>query len=228
MVICTACDTQNEIGRVFCENCGEKLDLTNMTSENVSALNEVPWFKQMKYLRYFAIIPVVLILIPIWMRLSPVTAPIGKMGTPVGRMQVIHALEQLEQVAAGELKEVSLELSEADINAFFRIGKAREMGYYSIRVDILRGAVRVRALRPRRSFSLGGKRIEPLKSFDVICVPINGKLIPAKVRVGHMGAGRKAAKQLIGDITKQKEWKLLATVGELKLVDDKVIIVAGK
>ena len=228
MVICKECETENEIGKVFCKICGAKLDLSNMTSDHVSSLSAVVWYKQMKYLRYLAIIPVILVLIPIWMRLSPVTAPIGEMGTPVGRMRVIRALAQLDQMAAGELKGVAPELSEADINAFFRIGKAREMGYYSIRVDILRGAVRVRALRPRNTFNIGGKRIEPLKSIDLICVPRNGKLIPAKVKVGHLGAGRKAAMPLIRDITKQAEWKQLLEVTDLRLEPGKVIITAGK
>ena len=228
MVICKECETENEIGKVFCKICGAKLDLSNMTSDHVSSLSVVVWYKQMKYLRYLAIIPVILVLIPIWMRLSPVTAPIGEMGTPVGRMRVIRALAQLDQMAAGELKGVAPELSEADINAFFRIGKAREMGYYSIRVDIVRGAVRIRALRPRRTFNLGGKRIEPLKSIDMICVASRGKLVPAKVKVGHLGAGRKAAMPLIRDITKQDEWQLLSGVSELTLENDKLTVVAGK
>ena len=228
MVICNECGVENEIGRVFCSGCGVKLDLSAMTSDHVASLHKVPWYKELKYLKYLAIIPVIIVVIPIWMRMSPVTAPIGEMGNPVGRMRVIRALDTIKQVEAGELKDATLELSESDLNAFFRIGKAREMGYYSIRVDIVRGAVRIRALRPRRTFNLGGKRIEPLKSIDMICVASRGKLVPVKVKVGHLGAGRKAAMPLIRDITKQDEWQLLSGVSELTLENDKLTVVAGK
>ena len=36
MVKCTKCGADNPLGRVFCQACGSKLDLSAMTSESVA------------------------------------------------------------------------------------------------------------------------------------------------------------------------------------------------
>ena len=46
MINCTKCGSGNELGRVFCLSCGAKLDLSNLGSEEIVEMDQLPWIKR--------------------------------------------------------------------------------------------------------------------------------------------------------------------------------------
>jgi hypothetical protein len=189
MLKCSKCGTQNQVGRVFCESCGTKLNLEGMRHEDVQMLVAVPWWK--RYWKLLALIPVAIMLLLVCMRIWPKVERIGERGDAAGRMRVVRALARIEAISKGEAPERSADvlLAEADINAYLRYELEARAGA-RLSVDLLDGVVMVRMVRPRFSWSLPNDyRFEPDLSLDVAYGVNGASFVPYKAWVGHSGAG---------------------------------------
>jgi len=233
MIKCAKCGTENGLGRVFCTACGAKLDLKDMTTEQIAESLKRSWIK-----RYWWIFPVV---IGAWLLISVVFAfwakspKLGAEGTRIGGRRVESSLTAAANVAANKSANVQSlgiqqEYLEKDINGFFQFSKDGKMGKESIvRVKIEQGYFIVRYSRTLWTLSFGKfftwkQRL----TYSLECVPVGGLVRINSVSIGHLPVFGPLKSMVVKSIYKalssQKEWESLRGITEIKAVPGKLIV----
>ena len=97
MIVCGGCGSENELGRVFCTQCGGKLDLSGMTNEVVAEQAKRSFMA--KHWPKFAIGVAVIILLIFGMTFWS-TGPLqGKEGTSVGARRVQSQMRSMAKLS---------------------------------------------------------------------------------------------------------------------------------
>lgn len=181
MVACQKCGGQNPDGRVFCGACGDRLDLTGMTSDTF-----VRSRRRKRALSSLKLIPpllgglaVLLVALGVW----PSTVPVGKPGTRVGGRRALRQFSALRELKDG--RSLSAWLTEEDVNGYFQYFGVSRMEVDSFSVDLQPGYFTVRVVRTRGPFSLGRFEFSPKASIDLVCAPVGARVLVRKARVGH-------------------------------------------
>ncbi len=183
MITCGACGSENELGRVFCVQCGGKLDLSAMTSEAVAEQVKVSFMR--KHWPKFAIGVVVVILGIFGLTFWPTSPFEASEGTSVGGRRVDSQLRAMSRLSKG--RTVAYVFKEADINGYFQYGKGKEMGLGEVRVKCMPGYLRVHVTDKMFEKTIFGVVLSPGTSYDMYCVGVGGSLVVRKVKKGHLG-----------------------------------------
>jgi hypothetical protein len=223
MPLCNKCGDNNPLGRVFCQSCGEKLDLTSMSSEEVAGSSAKPWILRNKWL--FWVVPAVLVVFLLLLALWPKTQPIGEAGTLVGGRRIEDRFEALGMLSSGE--SVEIQFSEKDLNGYIEFIKGKSLGPRNARINIGPGYVRVRMLKRVANWSMFGQVWKPRLSYDVLYTAAGDRLTVRKVSVGHLplvlGKGIVSG-EIAEQMKKATPWSLLKDPEEISIKNDKIIL----
>lgn len=181
MNICPKCQSHNLPGRLFCGGCGEKLDLSAMTDEHFAAgRTRRRWIRRSRLLIPVAVIWVlVCIVLALW----PNNGVLGDEGTRVGALRAERQFQVLEDLAKG--RSISVWLAEEDLNAYFHFFGNERLAVHSVSVDLLPAHFSVRVIRTAH-IGLGPLVFAPRTSTDLLCVPVGGRLLVRRTKVGHL------------------------------------------
>jgi hypothetical protein len=230
MLICPDCGAENAVGRVFCDACGIKLDLTNMAAETVAEMTKVSWVR--RYWPWGVVVIVAIILLNVFLLYWPRAEVIGQAGTLVGAARVEAAFGELQQVTSGDKRSAEIEFTEKDINGFFRYGMAEELGMLAVTVEVYDGYLKVRAIRRMWEWKLIGFVWQPMMTYDLICVPYGGQIVVKKVSVGHLrvrGPFRtRVIRKFYSGLAAQDDWKAFGALSSITAASGKVTVTAGK
>jgi hypothetical protein len=228
MLKCPECGEENQIGRVFCASCGGKLNLADVSHQDVQAMVALPWWR--RYWKLMVLIPVAIVLLVWGMRLWPKVDRIGVTGNAAGRMRVTRSLERVRRISEGEegaVRSAEIVFSEADINAYLRYDVERDLGV-RVSVDLSDGMLMARVVRARFSWNLPKDyRFEPDASYDLACGMRDKMLVPYKVWIGHTSAGlsrRGVARELMGLFGRVDEGDVLALAEKIELRSDELVV----
>lgn len=222
MPLCPKCGSDNALGRIFCDSCGTKLDLTHMSSEEVAKSQARPWILRNKWV--FSVAGGIIVLLLVFMAFWPRREPIGELGTLVGGDRVREKIKALSMLGPGE--SVELEFAESDINGYIEYVRGRSLGPRDIRVEIGSGYIHVRMIKRIAQMRLFGYVYEPSVSYDVVYVLSGNRLVPYKASMGHLslifkGIAVKNVKELLKE---QRQWSLINDPRNLKIKDDKIVV----
>lgn len=228
MIVCNKCGNSNPLGRVFCGACGSKLDLRDLSSENMAQITKKPIIslKWLKLLWILLIVPIVLAGLAFW----PDAAPIGKEGTRLGSQRVDGSLRLFQDLKKG--RTLGREFTEEDINGYFKFDKAAKLQAESITMQVFEGYLQLRVVRAMNRIKLGSVELVPRVSYDLYCVPMGSLLRVSKVRMGHLSCAgplkTSVIRKIYGMVAAEKEWAVFTDMTELKPVPGKVTVVLTK
>lgn len=230
MIICKKCGTQNPLGRVFCQSCGTKLDLSAMSTDVVSEAVKVNWF--VKHWTKFAILLVAILLIPVFLSLWSVQGAIGEKGVRVKAKDAVERnLTLVTGLRAGQ--RVGPEFTEADINGYFENFENEKLKIDGFSVSIKKGLITARLLKSFFKIK-AGEYIVPIGfSYEVSCVPSSGRLLVGEARLGHLplvgGTKSIASGAILKTLAADERWAPLSKdIEDIKLVDGKITVVINR
>jgi hypothetical protein len=220
MIVCDSCGTENELGRVFCMQCGGKLDLSAMTSDVIAEQCKVGFFR--KHWPKFAIGVVVLILAIVGLTFWP-TGPIdGKTGTSVGGRRVNAGLYNMQRLAKG--RAVAYTFKEADINGYFQYGKGKDLGLGAVTVKCYNGQMKIHMMTTMFNVKLFGFELSPNTTYDLVAAGYGGKLMVHKVTKGHLKVTRGSAKKFKAKLLEQNAFAPFKYATDIKIEEGKVVV----
>ena len=168
-------------------------------------------------------------IVDIALALWPAVPTIGEKGTPVGGRRAGIQLQTLGELAEG--RSMTVTLTERDINGFV------EYGAGTVEADALSIAVRegyfgVRMTRVAKARQIGSFRIAPRFTYDVLFVPVGGRVVARKATLGHLplwGPFRNmAVKAIHGVVSSHREWTYLQHATKFEVGGGKIAIQARK
>jgi hypothetical protein len=183
MIVCGGCGSENELGRVFCTQCGGKLDLSGMTSE-VIAEQAKRSFMAKHWLKFVIGVAVIILLIfgmTFWS-----TGPLqSKVGTSVGARRVQSQMRSMAKLSRG--RTVAYIFKEADINGFFKYGKGKDMELGEVTVRCTPDVLRIHVSDKMFTQKIGGIVLSPGTTYDLAGITIGSNLIIGQAKKGHLG-----------------------------------------
>ena len=228
MLNCPNCGTDNPLGRVFCVNCGGKLDLEGMSSEEVAEKQMPSWFS--RHWPKLVVLAVILLLIPVGLALWPRTARVGEEGKPRGGRRIVTDMSMIGRLSKGQ--KTTRKLNEADINGYFEYTVKKKLEDFTVSVDVHEGWCLVRAVRSFGKVDLKAFKWEPKVSYDLKCIPHSGMLIPKGVSIGHQGVfgpfKTMAVKAVHKRLSSLREWKYVSHITDIEMADDTISLSAKK
>ncbi len=184
--ICSHCDHANDLGRLFCTECGAKLDLSSIgddIEDNLEAEKRLSLLK-------LAWIPLVIILLVIaglclWPNLKPFGREVGS-----GRSSVIDQhiwrLLQIKTSATGTTIDTQRPIKEKDANAWL-LDMPVGGGWMQVRFEE-DNKLRLRVVCSKGPIPvLGGKANVPVVkyTYQLTAEPRNGRLVVTGAKWGH-------------------------------------------
>jgi len=229
MLICQKCGTDNPLGRVFCQSCGGKLDLSHMSQDViVEVMQDKSWFA--RHWRKIALGVGLLVALLVVLAMIPTAGPLGESGTRVGGRRVESLLRQLGGLRSGQA--VSATFDEKDVNGYLALVKAdrlKDVGRAS--VDIQPGYARLHLQSEWFSFSLFGFELKPPKTYELTLVPAGAGCVGVvKARMGRLPLSgpfrRSLVRRLHRRMVQENDWKGLAFLAEVEMGNDQIKVVA--
>jgi len=221
MLVCRHCGAQNPLGRIFCSACGSKLDGTTMAP---AGGGKGAWRDHWvwRFWKPFVFVVVVAIAIPLILARIPQTERIGAApASKVGVQRVRVKLDAMAELKANRRLEVAF--SESDLNAYFKYGKAQDLGFESVSVDIRPDAMQVRVVKV-------GKQILGFTipvSYDFTFTPAGPAVRSGKVRKGSltlMGASRfRPVTELYRVMAADRDWRAFDALKTIRMEADRVV-----
>ncbi len=223
MPLCPKCGSDNALGRIFCASCGEKLDLSKMSSEEVAASLRQNWFLRNKWIFY--VVPAVIVALVIFLALWPRTDAIGQRGTLHGGDRVRKKVRALSMIRRGET--IEFEISEDDLNGYIEYVRGRSLGAKRFWVDIGPSYMRVRLVKPLFQWKMFGHLYEPKTSYDVLYVTAGSRLLVRKASMGHLSLvlGKGIAAGKVEDLVEgQQQWPLVSNPESIEIQDGELVL----
>lgn len=226
MLICKNCGVDNPLGRVFCIGCGGKLDLENMSSDQV-AESQKQSFIAVHWPKFVALF-VVFLLVLVGLALWPQAGVIGKPGKPNDARRVSSDLRSLASASRG-IKT----FAEKDVNAYFEFRGKKELKGTVISMDVQKDWCSVRVIRSFGKLDLKFMKIPLNMSYDLKCVPVGGVLHVQSVSMGHMGIvgplKTVVIKMAYKTVSALKDWKSMKNITKIEMTgDDKIVVTVKK
>ena len=181
---CAACGFDNDLGRVFCTQCGQKLDMRRTSISDLQSRRELDFGKTLGriLLRTFAVAIVIVLALAFW-PMPRAAIVLDQTGAP----QVVLKTRAVKKALVAQ-RSVSVEFTETELNGYLAVrAKARDLR--ALTVDLKPGVFELQAWMtwhaPFTNIAWLAKAGLPLScgltgSFE------GGKLAVTKGRVGHL------------------------------------------
>lgn len=137
---CQTCGFQNELGRVFCVQCGKRLELTNTSLEDLAQRRQIEWGPIVRrILGWLAVLLVAAVMGAAFWR-----QPVGTiLSDPSGPQQIATKTRALQHALRARQR-VSLTLGEAEVNGFLE-ARAKSRGVEHLAIDLRPGGFELSA-----------------------------------------------------------------------------------
>ena len=224
---CPQCDTPIVLGRVFCAQCGAKLDLS-ATEPDLSrgSLTRVVRRFVGVALAVVTVVAVVVLCLAFWPRQDA----IGESGTRVGGRRVQNQVEAITLLGEGQT--LAGNFAERDINGYFEFFKPKKMKAKWLRVAVRGSSIGVRRVQRSRGFSLGPLEFAPTVSHDLLLVPSGASLVVIKASVGHLplvGPARSIAVNAVyRDVSAAPDWAPLKQASKIETENGKIVVTVSR
>ena len=205
MVICNKCGEDNPMGRVFCLGCGTKLDLKDISHEDLFKVTKLT-FRE-KHGATVAKVLVVALLSPLGLAFWPMQSPISDEADGGAASTLERSLRKARSsVDRGGM--VQLAAGGPVLNGLAN-KRSSQISAQSLSFGVSNSVMSVRAIY-RPTWKLGDYKVSPIYSCDVDYTA-DGKAIRAKTgRMGHLpliGPAALIAAIPVGKIfSAQDEW----------------------
>lgn len=227
---CQACGHENELGRIFCGNCGKKIDMSQLSRATMPIEREtLPLGRIFKWLLIcLALFLVVVVGLAAWAH--------GPYREPSDAAQRRISAQNLSGRLAGARQalrlggETSLTIDVDDINDYLVANYGGR--FVSISASISEGAFSVRVVDDH-TWTIFGYDIGPLAySYQVRCVPAEDGFRVAGAAVGRLplpGPLAAPAIQRMADVFENAELEreLLKNLSSLEFEDDLIKVAFG-
>ena len=179
---CQQCGFQNDLGRVFCSQCGKKMSLQRTSLEDLRQREEFDVGRLVKRI----VITLILLLVVAVATLAfwPAT-PAGTQLDPAG-MQQVPAKTKMMVKAIRSRQKCSVTFSEAELNGFLA-GRALARNAKALSIDIREGSFDLYGRFPLGSSTNAAYRAAAF-SCALTCTFTEGRLTVLKGRVGLLPA----------------------------------------
>lgn len=229
MIKCSKCGYENNVGRVFCDQCGTKLDVKKLSSEELAARMRTNWL--VAYWPWIVTPLLLALLVMVVMALIPHTGEIGQKGTRLGGRRIEAAVQEVLDLEPRGVARVTFD--EKDVNGYFEFFKAEKLGVKLVSVNMLDGRLAVRVVKGFGSIGMVAFRFEPVLSYDLLLVPVAGnRFAVTKVRMGRLtlsGPMRSSViRKVYGVFAGMSEWKIFRQLESLTVEQDEVNAVFKK
>lgn len=228
MLTCNSCGADNDLGRVFCTGCGAKLDLSQMSSGEITDMGN-----QARVLSYWpiAIGVVVLIVLAIaGLALWPQADVLGEQGARSDAGVVKGQISFLKRMKPGA--SLGPSIKEKNLNAYLQNYVARDLGLSSLSASLLGGKMKVRSVRIYGPFGSGAMKKTISVSIDLDCAVEANSLVVKAGAIGHLplpGPLSSIPKGIISGLLDGKDdWKQMECVKEIVIEEGNIRIQASR
>lgn len=232
MPVCTKCGLDNPLGRVFCTGCGSKLDIGNLTSEDIAESQRPGWFaRSWKMILVLVIVAIVAVGCAV---MWPRTDVIGEKGNIRGGRNIQAKLKAYSSTVQARNRRLGPypPLQEADINGYFEFFAAKKIKAVSVSTSIQDGFFALRVARPIASWEVFGFAVRPTLSCDIVCVPQEGSVRVAKAALGHLpmiGPGKNlVGKMVYGMFSDDKDLNFFQYLVDVKAEKGQIFLTVEK
>lgn len=228
MLTCNSCGAENDLGRVFCTGCGAKLDLSQMSSGEITDMG-----KQARVLSYWPIaigVVVLIVLTLAGLALWPQTAVLGEQGARSDAGVVKGQISFMKRMKAGA--SLGPSIREKSLNAYFQNYVARDLGLSSLSASLLAGKMKVRLVRVYGPFGSGAIQKTIPVSIDLDCAVEANNLVVKSGAIGHLplpGPLSSVPKGIVvGLLDGKDDWKQLECVKEIVIEEGNIRLQASR
>lgn len=222
-IVCQECDHANELGHVFCVECGGKLDLKNAT-ERIDDANDAE--ARLAILKIAWIFPVILIVILTALGFWPAKSYYAKAEKKGDGVQVERVMERAYKTTRITGVELGFEFKPVDINEWL-VGQSGIMGVKSASIKTGEDKFTFRVVNKTAHRTIGGKVNIPAftYSYDVTLKPDGGEAIVSYGKIGHLPLLGPAAKLVVSQLQKiadrrLREKTIYESLSEIKVTPD--------
>jgi len=223
MLNCPKCGAVNELGRVFCSQCGAKMDTSAISAEQISRAAAPRLLKKHwpKLLWLAGIAAVVMTALAFW----PETEPIGDIGPRPAGKALAERLSVLSRLKRGQALGVTV--SETGLNAFIEFFRRPELGVESYTVSLEPGRLRARLVKRIGRVQVSGWEITPAMSWEVETTPVGGVLHVTSARLGRLPAHGPlrayVVRRFLATVADDPEWQRWTEgVASIEIEDDEL------
>lgn len=228
---CRECDHPNDLGRLFCTECGAKLDM-NAVNEDIEAKQESA--KRLRGLKLL-LIPIVGAIIGVLGLCAWANKPFVSENSQEGRKgtvdAIVWALSQITRRPAGTAVESPRPFRECDINDWLG-HMAMQKPVSSISAKVETGKVTLRVVDSVGPFSLmsGKIKLRPISfSYELIAKPQGGDMNITMGRFGHfplVGPLKRIVEAQVAKLLKDRKMEktIIAYATEISVEDDEISV----
>jgi len=226
---CSECGFQNVLGRVFCAQCGVKLDLKATSAQDLDVRQRFDVARLVR--RLLALLAIVFIVGIVGSAFWPDTIP-DVLVDKAGAVQIPIKAKAVRSAISFN-RAVSLSLTEGELNGFL-LERARSRGIPGLAIDLKPGAFDLYAVQgwsPSTNVALLA-RLHVSFSMRLTGSFKNGVLLIEKVRIGHLRLPGFASDPIVGffggvfaDITREK--RVVSALKSAALEETKADLVLG-
>jgi len=223
-VTCAKCGWKNPQSEVFCLNCHRILSEVAVNKEKARR-------RQMR--RMLKVLLLLLFMVPFVVMgvvLSPRTGPIGKTGSAAVARRTAVIFSKLHNADGTDL-EAGRDLTEGQVNAYFKHLRTKSLKFEELSVDFLPDRMHLRVAGKLGSWSIAGKPLAPTLSRDFTLSVKDGDVTVEKASVGHLPlvwAFRPGSfARFMRTIKDEPELKLLAKAHDITVHEDRLHITFG-
>ncbi len=228
-ITCSSCGHENDLGRVFCVECGARLDFSNTAVHQINDRQR----ESSRIRPSRIVIPAIVVLVLALAILAGwSTPPIGAPAAEGGSQRVEQSLAALRSglVSANTL---GASFSEPEINKWLEV-RCRRLKLPAASIDLSAGRVMIHLVLSAGPYRIGSVTVGPFPyTVRISATPDAGRLRPRGVTVGHLpcpGPAGAAVRRLAAPTLEAlaAEARLPDRISEIRVAEDQVEIVGTR
>lgn len=228
MLKCLKCGEENAFGRVFCANCGTKLDLTLINGEEIEEMGkEGRW---LSYWPYYLLGLVVLLLAAVGLALWPLTDKLGEVGNRSDASVVKGQMLMLKKIGKGQMMQPAF--SDRQINAYIDSYVLNKLGFEACSVAIADDVIKVRLARSFGPYGPASYRMNIHLVIDAVYAADGDKMVVQGGALGHLPMPGPLAQiphtLLLSAVGGADEWKSMEYLKEISIENGRLNLRAAK
>ncbi|MFT5241712.1 MAG: hypothetical protein ACI9X0_002699 [Kiritimatiellia bacterium] len=228
MIVCANCGIENPLGRVFCGQCGNKLDTSNIRHDSMAGTRKpnpliYVWRPVLGLL-------LAVVLFTFAMSLIPPSADNVRAGKKDDAQKLIESLETLMATPIEQTRGVTL--TDLEINAYLYHIKRKALGVDKFSAASHNEWIRFRVHDRMFRFELGPIKIAPRVYYTFDCIPVSGKLRLRQVSKGRLKLGgflrNGPTRKYLKILTQEADWEIFSSLSEIEAQNGQVHLVMDR
>lgn len=178
---CKKCGAENPLGRIFCGQCGDKLDLS-LSSADIEQLEKPAWIRTAAMYAGVVLAAMLVLggVLAFWAEKPYATG--GKQSDSRKVMQRLNGIDQMLAAGSGG----SVEFSQDELNGYLFHYKRDAMKVESISACLRPDEFALRVVRKFRPIKIGSRQSNPKMSFDLVVSPDGNERKIKRAKIGRL------------------------------------------